>query len=122
EIAEPRKMALLRNCLGFVFPSNQRSEAYGLSLAEAAMCGKPMISCEIGTGTSYVNKAGRTGLVVPPSDPTQLAEAINRLVERPTEAANWGRAARERYARLFTADRMGKSYAELYRQLEKRKG
>ncbi|MDG4893873.1 glycosyltransferase [Mesorhizobium sp. WSM4976] len=122
EIGEPRKMALLRNCLGFVFPSNQRSEAYGLSLAEAAMCGKPLISCEIGTGTSYVNEAGRTGLVVSPSDPVQLAEAINRLVEQPTEAANWGRAARERYVRLFTADRMGKSYAELYRQLESRKG
>ncbi|MDX8531117.1 glycosyltransferase [Mesorhizobium sp. VK25A] len=122
EISEPRKMALLRNCLGFVFPSNQRSEAYGLSLIEAAMCGKPMISCEIGTGTSYVNEAGRTGLIVPPSDPIHLAVAINRLVEQPVEAANWGRAARERYVRLFTADRMGKSYAELYRQLENRKG
>jgi rhamnosyl/mannosyltransferase len=122
EITESRKMALLRNCLGFVFPSNQRSEAYGISLVEAAMCGKPSISCEIGTGTSYVNEAGRTGLVVPPSDPVLLAEAINRLVDQPTEAANWGRAARERYVRLFTADRMGKSYAELYRRLENRKG
>ena len=43
------------------------------------MCGKPMISCELGTGTSYVNKAGETGLVVPPSDPARLAEAINRF-------------------------------------------
>ncbi|RWG80121.1 MAG: glycosyltransferase [Mesorhizobium sp.] len=120
EVAEPRKMALLHNCRGLVFPSNQRSEAYGVSLVEAAMCGKPMISCEIGTGTSYVNKAGQTGLVVPPSDPAQLAEAINRLIDQPTEAADWGQAARDRYARLFTADRMGKSYAELYRQLEGR--
>ncbi|MDX8436158.1 glycosyltransferase [Mesorhizobium abyssinicae] len=117
EVTEPRKMALLDNCLGFVFPSNQRSEAYGLSLVEAAMCGKPMISCEIGTGTSYVNEAGTTGLVVPPSDPQRLAEAINRLIASPTEAAGWGRAARDRYVRLFTADRMGKSYAELYRRL-----
>ncbi|AZO48400.1 MAG: glycosyltransferase [Mesorhizobium sp.] len=122
EVSEPRKMALLNNCLGFVFPSNQRSEAYGLSLVEAAMRGKPMVSCEIGTGTSYVNEAGTTGLVVPPSDPAGLAEAINRLIASPTEAASWGRAARDRYVRLFTADRMGKSYAELYRQLGGRKG
>ena len=117
EVAEPRKMALLNNCLGFVFPSNQRSEAYGLSLVEAAMCGKPMISCEIGTGTSYVNEAGKTGLVVPASDPARLAEAVNRLIASPVEAADWGRAARDRYVRLFTADRMGESYAGLYRQL-----
>jgi rhamnosyl/mannosyltransferase len=120
EVAEPRKMALLRNCHGLVFPSNQRSEAYGLSLVEAAMCGKPMISCEIGTGTSYVNRVGQTGLVVPPSDPAKLAEAINRLIDSPAEAASWGRAARDRYLRLFTAERMGRSYAELYRQLEGR--
>ncbi|RWB56746.1 glycosyltransferase [Mesorhizobium sp.] len=122
EVSESRKMALLRNCRGLVFPSNQRSEAYGLSLVEAAMCGKPMISCEIGTGTSYVNKAGQTGLVVPPSDPARLAEAINRLIDQPDEAANWGRAARDRYVRLFTAERMGKSYVELYRQLGGRNG
>lgn len=121
EVTEPRKMALLHNCLGFVFPSNQRSEAYGLSLVEAAMCGKPMISCELGTGTSYVNESGQTGLVVPPSDPTRLAEAINRLIDSPLEAAKWGQAGRDRYVRLFTADRMGKSYADLYHQLDSRR-
>jgi glycosyltransferase involved in cell wall biosynthesis len=121
EVAEQRKMVLLHNCHGFVFPSNQRSEAYGLSLVEAAMCGKPMISCELGTGTSYVNKAGETGLVIPPSDPARLAEAINRFVESPVEAANWGQAARDRYVRLFTADRMGKSYADLYHHLDSRR-
>lgn len=121
EVTEPHKMALLRGCLGFVFPSNQRSEAFGLSLVEAAMCGRPMISCELGTGTSYVNEAGKTGLVVPPSDPTRLAEAINRFIDSPAEAANWGQAARDRYIRLFTADRMGKSYTDLYHQLDRRR-
>lgn len=121
EVAEPHKMVLLHNCLGFVFPSNQRSEAYGLSLVEAAMCGKPMISCELGTGTSYVNKAGETGLVVSPSDPARLAEAINHFVDSPVEVENWGRAARDRYVRLFTSDRMGKAYADLYHQLDNRR-
>ncbi|ESX10168.1 MULTISPECIES: glycosyltransferase [unclassified Mesorhizobium] len=121
DVAEPRKMALLHSCLGFVFPSNQRSEAYGLSLVEAAMCGKPMISCEIGTGTSYVNEAGITGLVVPPSNPARLAEAVNRFVDSPVDMAKWGRAARDRYISLFTADRMGTSYADLYHQLDSRR-
>ncbi len=36
------KTALLELCTGFVFPSNLRSEAFGLSLVEAAMFGKPI--------------------------------------------------------------------------------
>ncbi|MGX5804448.1 glycosyltransferase [Bradyrhizobium sp. Arg314] len=117
EVSELQKMALLHACSGFVFPSNQRSEAYGVSLVEAAMCGKPMISCEIGTGTSYVNKAGVTGLVVPPSDPVRLAEAINRLLDSPEDAEKWGRAARQRFCDLFTAEKMGQAYAQLYARL-----
>ncbi|WP_217573724.1 glycosyltransferase [Mesorhizobium sp. GbtcB19] len=120
EVSEQHKMALLHACSGFVFPSNQRSEAYGVSLAEAAMCGKPMISCEIGTGTSFVNKAGVTGLVVPPSDTVRLAEAVNRLLDSPEEAERWGRAARERFSDLFTAEKMGQAYAELYVRLSNR--
>ena len=119
EVSEGQKMALLHACNGFVFPSNQRSEAYGVSLAEAAMCGKPMISCDIGTGTSYVNKAGLTGLVVPPSDPARLAEAINRLIDSPAEAERWGQAARQRFCELFTAEKMGRAYADLYFRLQK---
>lgn len=116
-VSEQRKMALLHACSGFVFPSNQRSEAYGVSLVEAAMCGKPMISCDLGTGTSYVNEAGITGLVVPPSDPARLAEAINRTIDSPDDAEKWGRAARERFSSLFTAEKMGQAYADLYARL-----
>ena len=63
----------------FVFPSHLRSEAFGLALLEAIAAGLPAISCEIGTGTSYVNAHGRTGLVVPPNDTTALADAMRTL-------------------------------------------
>lgn len=85
------------------------------------MCGKPMISCEVGTGTSYVNKAGETGLVVPPFRSRTTDEAMERFVDSPAEAAKWGRAARDRYISLFTADRMGRAYADLYHQLDSRR-
>ena len=39
------KIALLQACYGYVFPSHLRTEAFGLSLLEAAMYGKPLISC-----------------------------------------------------------------------------
>ena len=70
------KVALLTLCYGVLFPSNLRSEAFGISLLEGAMYGKPMISSEIGTGTTFINIGNETGLVVPPSDPAALRQAM----------------------------------------------
>ena len=64
EVSEEDKAALLTLCTAVVFPSHLRSEAFGISLLEGAMFGKPMISSEIGTGTTFVNIGGETGLVV----------------------------------------------------------
>lgn len=86
-------------------------------LIEAAMFGKPMICCEIGTGTSYVNAHGETGLVVPPGDPRALAEAINLLLSDSSLARAMGRAARARFEQYFSGGVLGRSYAELFRQL-----
>ncbi|MDY8108879.1 glycosyltransferase [Fulvimarina sp. 2208YS6-2-32] len=113
------KMALHALSAGFVFPSNQRSEAFGLALLEAAMVGKPMISTELGTGTSYVNADRKTGIVVPPNDPDALAAAMNEMIADESQAARWGMAAQQRFEELFTVDRMGRAYAELYRSLVK---
>src|SRR5690606_38814370 len=76
EISEVDKMALLQLCYAFVFPSHLRSEAFGISLLESAMMGKPMISCETGTGTSFINLHNDTGFVVPPNDPDALYKAM----------------------------------------------
>ncbi|SEI00297.1 rhamnosyl/mannosyltransferase [Rhizobium tibeticum] len=112
------KSALLELSTGFVFPSHLRSEAFGLALVEAAMFGKPMISCEIGTGTSYVNRSLETGIVVPASDPLALAEALETLCRSDASAAlQYGRNAKDRYLANFTADKMAGAYSELYHQL-----
>ena len=111
------KVALLSLCCGLVFPSHLRSEAFGISLLEGAMFSKPMISCEIGTGTTFINVAGETGLVVPPADPAALAQAMRSLWEQPDMAAQMGRRARARFEQMFTADSMVSSYATLYREL-----
>lgn len=117
QVSDADKVALLTLCYGIVFPSHLRSEAFGISLLEGAMFGKPMISSEIGTGTTFINIGGETGLVVPPSDPVALRQAMRYLWEHPEEAALMGRRAKERYSEYFTADQMVQSYVALYNTL-----
>lgn len=121
-IDEVDKMALLQLCRGVVFPSHLRSEAFGVTLLEGAMCGKPLISTEIGTGTSYVNEHNVTGLTVAPSDPEALRAAMNTLATDDALVARFGQAARDRFETHFTAQEMARQYVALYRTLRHRAG
>jgi rhamnosyl/mannosyltransferase len=111
------KAALLELCYSVVFPSHLRSEAFGITLLEGAMYGKPLISSEIGTGTTYINIDQETGLVVPPSDPQALRAAMTTLWQDPELAQRYGENAAKRFQALFTSERMAESYIELYQQL-----
>lgn len=113
------KVALLTLCYGVLFPSHLRSEAFGISLLEGAMYGKPMISSEIGTGTTFINIGNETGLVVPPSDPAALRQAMRYMWENPALAMTMGQRAAERYWKYFTSDQMVRSYVDLYGELLK---
>lgn len=117
EVSEEDKIALLTLCFSVVFPSHLRSEAFGVSLLEGAMFGKPMISSEIGTGTTFINIHGETGFVVAPADAGAFRRAMQHLVEHPLEAKRMGENAYLRYQRLFTADKMVSRYLELYGEL-----
>ena len=77
----------------------------------------PMISCEIGTGTSYVNLDQVTGLTVLPENPAALRAAMLQLLNDPAEARLMGLAARQRYEEKFTGQCMAVSYLRLYREL-----
>jgi glycosyltransferase involved in cell wall biosynthesis len=116
-VSDEDRAALLRLCRAVVFPSHLRSEAFGVTLLEGAMYGRPLISSEIGTGSSYVNVDGLTGLVVPPDDPLALRAAMHTMQTDDRMAARMGANARERFEVLFTAEQMGASYISLYRQI-----
>jgi glycosyltransferase involved in cell wall biosynthesis len=115
QVTDAEKVSLLKHCRALVLPSHLRSEAYGMVLVEAAMYGRPMITCEIGTGTSYVNAHRETGIVVAPQCPDALAAAMNRLLEDPALARCYGTAARRRFERKFSGRALGSAYADLYR-------
>lgn len=111
------KNILLSLCYSVIFPSHLRSEAFGVSLLEGAMFGKPMISSEIGTGTTFINIQNETGIVVPPSDPIALRQSMQYLYDNPNIAQEMGKNAQKRYFKLFTAENMLNSYITLYKNL-----
>ena len=114
------KVALLTLCRALAFPSHLRSEAFGISLLEGAMFGKPLLSTEIGTGTSFINIAGKTGLVVPSSNPPEFARALHTLWNDDAMCADMGSEARQRFETMFTADKMVQGYLDVYERLLRR--
>ena len=116
-VSDREKMALFRLCRAVVFPSYLRSEAFGVTLLEGAMSSRPLISAEVGSGTSHVNIHGETGLVVPPGNSKALREAMDDLYQHPDKAGVMGSQARQRYEQLFTGSRMGARYADAYRRI-----
>lgn len=117
QISDGEKVALLQSCRALVLPSHLRSEAFGMVLVEAAMFRRPQISCEIGTGTSFVNAHEESGIVVPPESPDELGRAMSLLLNDSSLADRMGLAARARYERLFSGNALGNAYANLYREV-----
>ncbi|WP_354671213.1 glycosyltransferase [Thiohalobacter sp. IOR34] len=120
-ITDEEKVALIKLSKAIVFPSLLRAEAFGITLVEGAMLGKPLISTEMGTGTSYVNADGESGIVVPPANPAALRQAMEKLASDPPLAERMGQAARLRYESYFTARRMGQAYMGLYENILKQR-
>ena len=86
----------------FWFPSNARSEAFGLVQVEAMACACPVINTWIPhSGVSWVSQHDETGLTVPVDDPLALADAANRLISEPGLRERLGAAARRRAIREF---------------------
>jgi rhamnosyl/mannosyltransferase len=98
-----------------VLPSTRVNEVFGLSQIEMMASGVPMIATELGTGTSFVNQHGESGLIVKPDDPAALADALNLLLADPTLRRRLGDGARERAHRLFTVEAMMKGVDAAYR-------
>lgn len=100
----------------FVLPSIFRSEAFGIVLIEAMACGIPVISTELGTGTSWVNIDGETGFIVPSRDSMALAGAIKKILENKELSQKLGQNAFKRAKDNFTLEKMLKSYEDLYKE------
>ena len=89
-------------------------EPLGIVNLEAMACGTAVVASKVG-GIPEVVADGETGLLVPPDDPTALAESINALTRDQDRAKAMGAAGRERARSLFDWTRIAEQTAELYR-------
>jgi glycosyltransferase involved in cell wall biosynthesis len=102
----------------FWFPSNARSEAFGIVQVEAMASGCPVINTHIPhSGVSWVSRHEETGLTVPVDDPIALAEAANRLLTEPGLRDRLAAGARERAIREFDHRTMAERSLAIYRRV-----
>lgn len=114
EVSDEMRRAYYHAADIFVLPSTTRAEAFGISMLEAMACGTAVVSTELGTGTSWVNRHGETGLVVAPGNTSLLSGAIRSLLGDATRRAEMANGARQRVATHFTRDAMLKAISQVY--------
>lgn len=84
----------------FVFPSHE--ESFGITLTEAMALGLPSAASKK-AGVLDLITDNETGLLVPPKNPSELAEAIKKLIENPRLRKQLGKAARKKAEEIFNA-------------------
>ena len=95
-----------------VFPSVWESSGYVCKEAMAAARG--VIGSRAG-GMAEIIEQGRTGLLVPPRDPKEIAAAIVRTLKEPERRIAMGRAARAHVLKTYSADRIAPLQESLLR-------
>ncbi|MCX7752084.1 MAG: glycosyltransferase [Blastocatellia bacterium] len=93
-----------------------RPESFGLILCEAMAAGRPVIATNLG-GAREIVVSGETGWLVPPADPSALAEAICALLGDAERRRAMGRAAERRVRAYFEARRMVEQFEHLLGEL-----
>lgn len=103
DVTDGELLDLYRNARALILPSTLRSEAYGMVQLEAMACGTPVISSDLNTGVSWVNRHGETGYTFETGNSQSLALAVERMQALPDLGAGLGRAARKRAVNNFNA-------------------
>ena len=107
----------------FVCPSVY--EPFGLINLEAMACETPVVASAVG-GILEVVEDGKTGLLVPPGHPDELAAALGRVLENPALGRSLGQAGRRRVEAQFSwasvAERTEHVYADAIAEFKRSSG
>jgi glycogen synthase len=107
-------VALLSAASVFVAPSLY--EPFGIMNLEAMACQRPVVSTRVG-GITDVVLDGETGLLVPPNNPDELANAVSKIVADPKLGEHMGEAGRRRVEDRFTWDKVAVETLSVYNEV-----
>jgi len=91
-------------------------EPFGLVAAEAMLRGTAVVASDAG-GLSEVLDFGRSGVLVPPSDPKALADGVRALLRSRARCEALGASGRERALEHYGAERQADRMSEIYASL-----
>lgn len=99
-----------------VFTSPSIYEPFGIVNLEAMACGTPVVSTKVG-GIKDVVSDGKTGILVNPRNPEEVAEAVNKLLADKELAKNMGEKGRRRVEKEFSWERIAERTLALYKSI-----
>lgn len=95
-------------------------ESLGNAVIQAQLAGRPVVATEVQGHTESVVD-GESGVLVPASDVTALASAIDRLIDDPDRAATVAEAGRRVAERRFSPERYDEQMADELDELCRRR-
>lgn len=98
--------------------STSLSESFGLTLAECLSCAIPVIATNVGNQNQIV-KNGQSGDLVPPKQPTILAQKIISLLKNPNRRNQFGQFGRKYIVNNFSIKKFVARIQEEYIKIEK---
>lgn len=85
-------------------------------ILEALACGLPVIATQVG-GAGELIREGKTGYLIPPSNPHALSQALDRILSQPDYARQMGQKGRREVMARFSLEQMIEGRAALLESL-----
>lgn len=102
----------------FILPSH--SEGLPNVLLEAASCGLPLITTNIG-GSREIVIENQNGFIIPINSPLDISDKINTMILEDLKREKFGKRSRQHIENNYSLDFVGNKYIELYNFLSGKK-
>ncbi len=89
------------------------TEATSMALLEAMSLAKPAVATDYG-GNAFIIENGKNGFIVPQKSPSNLAEAIQKLIDDPEKRTDMAKVAYSKYICRLTGKIMTGKLEKLY--------
>lgn len=101
----------------FLFPSIEKTEAFGIVQVQAMSFGLPIINTNLPTGVPWVARQNQEAITITPNNVDELVHALKLLSEKTELRKKLGSSGRARYEELFMEKVMIKNYENIYKSL-----